>query len=160
MPLPCNVCKSPDSVMWGVCHNPRSEPCVAKRELALARGSEKMLPSHEKKLKQENTDLRAALAEAQEMKKELTAERDFARDALRFARGYKGIEARACPLCTYINGVFIKYCRMHEDMDLFKAERDALAAKLKIAEEALVMARRLLREKDGSHKKARPKCLK
>lgn len=38
-------------------------------------------------------------------------------ETIEFARNYSGFEARACPLCTYENGKFIKRCRMHEDMD-------------------------------------------
>jgi hypothetical protein len=46
------------------------------------------------------------------------------------ARTYKGIEAYACPLCTYSDGIFIESCQVHKDMHelettMRQAEREA-----------------------------------
>lgn len=38
------------------------------------------------------------------------------REDLHFAAVQTGVEARACPLCTYENGKFIKHCSLHEQI--------------------------------------------
>lgn len=48
---------------------------------------------------------------------ELIAANAELQETLEFAASYKGIEGRPCPLCTYDDGVFIKSCQMHTDMD-------------------------------------------
>jgi hypothetical protein len=45
-------------------------------------------------------------------------------ETLAFAAQYKGIEARACPLCKYENGKFIEACQMHKDMKELRAQLD------------------------------------
>lgn len=49
--------------------------------------------------------------------KSLRTENEELRDKLNLARAYRGLEARACPLCTYENGKFIKACSMHEQIE-------------------------------------------
>lgn len=39
------------------------------------------------------------------------------KEDLEFARNYIGVEARPCPLCTYVEGKFISRCSMHGQLD-------------------------------------------
>ena len=41
--------------------------------------------------------------------------------ALERARTYTGVEAQACPLCRYENGVFVEPCAMHKEIDELRA---------------------------------------
>jgi len=57
-------------------------------------------------------------------------------ESLELARNYKGFEARACPLCEYKNGKFIKYCSMHSRIKELEDEQTERAADhLKLVEE-------------------------
>jgi len=64
-------------------------------------------------------------------------------ETLAFAAQYKGIEARACPLCHYENGVFVDRCQMHKDMD-------ALTKQVAELEAALAAANAEIAERDAS----------
>jgi hypothetical protein len=44
------------------------------------------------------------------------------KETIEFARGYIGIEGRACPLCAYDNGVLVQVCAMHQRIDRLRAE--------------------------------------
>lgn len=65
-------------------------------------------------------------------------------ETLAFAAQYKGIEARACPLCHYENGVFVDRCQMHKDMD-------ALTKQVAELEAALAAATRYVPVEDGEY---------
>lgn len=60
----------------------------------------------------------------------LEAERDYYKGAIEFARDMVGIEARPCPLCVYENGVFIRECNMHREIESLRCERDRYRAAL------------------------------
>ncbi len=80
---------------------------------------------------------------------ELEAEMDIVRTALHRARDYKGSEAYPCPLCTYINGEFIKFCQIHQDMNDLEAERDRLKACIDTKQKVVDIAREVVRGRKG-----------
>lgn len=75
----------------------------------------------------------AALAALDEQPAALTKRVADLEETLAFAAQYKGIEARACPLCHYENGVFVDRCQMHKDMDALTKQVAELEAALAAA---------------------------
>lgn len=58
----------------------------------------------------ENERLRRELAYEKERSQRLKDSLDYARDQTLFS-------SRACPLCTYRGGIFIKRCNLHAEID-------------------------------------------
>lgn len=55
---------------------------------------------------------------------------EYYQGQLHRAATYIGIEGYSCPLCTYENGVFIKNCSMHEQIEKLQYENSYLRKKL------------------------------
>lgn len=47
---------------------------------------------------------------------------------LRNAKNYRGVEGYACPLCEYENGVFVRYCALHQKIEEQAEELEKLRA--------------------------------
>lgn len=54
---------------------------------------------------------------------------------IRNARNYRGVEGYACPLCTYRNGVWIKNCSMHQQIENLTSELEKYKAIVEMYEQ-------------------------
>ena len=103
----------------------------ARAAVAALAASERALAAERKRAEVAEAKAAAAVREAEEFK--AWAEKDerraeaaeakaaAAEDTLRYMRDeYSSIGARGCALCVLDNGVFVRSCKMHEEMDALR----------------------------------------